>query len=65
MGKWREQIEGDDVLIKVTAMRFIGIFKEVTLIDEFDVELLFKLVEKIIVLDEGLLKLSLVGWYRD
>lgn len=60
MAKWKEQIESDDVLKKVTAKRLIGIFKEVTLIDEFDVDLFFKLMEKIIVLDEGLLVVSLL-----
>ncbi len=37
---------------------FIGIFKEAGPIDEFDVDLFFKLVEKIMVFDEGFLILS-------
>ena len=28
MVKWKEQLESEDVLIRVTAKRFIGIFKE-------------------------------------
>jgi len=58
--KWKEQLESEDVLIRVTAKRFIGVFNEATFIDEFDTELFFKFVEKIIVLDEGLLIVSLL-----
>lgn len=58
--RWIKQLESEDILIKVTAKRFIEIFKKATLIDEFDVDLFLKLVEKIIVIDEGLLKLSLL-----
>lgn len=60
MEKWKELFESEDVLIKVTAKRFIGIFKKATLIDKFDVDLFFKIVEKIKVLGEGLLIVSLL-----
>ncbi|MDW5299588.1 MAG: recombinase [Sedimentibacter sp.] len=58
--KWKEELESDDVLIKVTAKRFIGIFKDATIIEEFDVVLFFKVVEKIIALNEGFLIVSLL-----
>ncbi|MDD2494640.1 MAG: recombinase family protein [Tissierellia bacterium] len=58
--KWEEQLKSDDVLIKVTAKRFIGIFEEAKNIEEFDVDLFFRLVEKITVLDQGLLIVSLL-----
>lgn len=60
MAKWEEQLESDDVLIRVTAKRFIGIFKEAAMIDEFDTKLFFKLVEKTVVSDEVLLIVSLL-----
>ncbi len=50
----------DDVLIKVTAKRFIGMFKEALKIKEFDMELFFRVVEKVIVFEEKLLKVSLL-----
>lgn len=60
MAKWKEQIESNDLLKKVTAKRFIEIFKDDTLIDEFNVDLFFKIVEKIKVLGEELLIVSLL-----
>lgn len=56
--RWKEQLESDDVLIRVTAKRFIEIFKEATLIDDFDVDLFLKLVEKITVFEKELLIVS-------
>ena len=49
MIKWEDQIESEDVLKKVIAKRFIGVFKTAKPIKEFDCELYFKLVEKITV----------------
>jgi len=60
MVKWKEQIKVEDILMKVIAKRFVEIFKKAAIIDEFDTELFFKLVEKIIVSDGGLLKVSLL-----
>jgi site-specific DNA recombinase len=58
--KWKEQLKSDDVLIRVTAKRFIDIFKDSEINNEFHEYLYFKLVEKITVLDEGLLKVNLL-----
>ena len=43
-----------------TAKRFIRIFSKAELIDQFDVDLYFKLVEKISVYDSGVLVVSLL-----
>lgn len=59
MAKWEEQCNGDDILKRVLAKRFIDIFKTSKPIDRFDVDLYFKLVEKITVLD-GKLVVSLL-----
>jgi site-specific DNA recombinase len=50
----------DDILKKVTAKRFIKIFTKEEPIDQFEVDLYFKLVEKITVYDEGILIVSLL-----
>lgn len=55
IGNWEEQIESDDVLKKVIAKRFIGLFKIAMPIKEFDCERYFKLVEKITVFDGKLI----------
>lgn len=58
--KWKGQLENEDVLIRVTAKRFIDIFKDAAIIEEFDVGLFFKLVEKITAIEEKLLIVSLL-----
>lgn len=53
MGKWKGQVEGQDILDKVIAKCFIATFQTAKPIDQFDVDLYFKLVEKITVYDAG------------
>lgn len=54
MEKWQQVLEsGEDILKRVTAKRFIQIFSKAELIDRFEVDLYFKLVEKIVVYDAG------------
>ena len=54
------QVEEQLKVIRVTAKRYIDIFEETIKIIEFDVDLFFKLVDKIVVLDEELLRVSLL-----
>lgn len=61
MAKWKEQLESEDELVKVTAKRFIGIFKNAEAIDKLDLNLFFMIIEKITVYDEGLLIVSLLN----
>lgn len=51
MDKWKEQTEEEDILKKVTAKRFMDIFRKAESIKEFDVDWYFKVVEKITVHD--------------
>lgn len=60
MAKWKEQLESENVLIKVTAKRFIGIFIDAQALEKFDVELYFKIVEKITVYNNEMLIVSLL-----
>lgn len=59
IGKWEEQINGQDILERVIAKRFIATFKTAKPIDRFDVDIYFKLIEKITVYD-GKLVVSLL-----
>lgn len=58
--EWRSLQSSEDILRRVTAKRFIRIFSKAELIDQFDVDLYFKLVEKISVYDSGVLVVSLL-----
>jgi len=60
MDKWRSLQESDDILKAVTAKRFIQIFSKAVPINFFDVNLYFKLLEKITVYDAGILIVSLL-----
>jgi len=61
MSKWKGQIEGDDILRKVNAKRFIATFQDAKSIDQFDTNLYFKLVEKITVQENKLIVSLLDG----
>jgi hypothetical protein len=56
-GAFYEQVErtdnSEDIFKRVTAKRFIDIFKNTKPVEQFDIELYFKLVEKIVVYGEG------------
>jgi hypothetical protein len=58
MEKWKKMQGGDDILKAVTAKRFIQMFSKGEPIERFDVDLYFKLVEKIVVYDGGTLVVS-------
>lgn len=60
MSKWKEQINSEDILKRVTAKRFIDIFKDAQPLQQFDTELYFKLVEKIMVYENSRLIVSLL-----
>lgn len=59
--KWQRVSErGEDILGKVTAERLMQIFAKAVPIEQFDVDLYFKLVEKIVVYDAGIMVVSLL-----
>ncbi len=60
ISKWKEQIGSEDILKRVTARRFITIFKNAEPLEQFDIELYFKLVEKITVYEDSRLIVSLL-----
>jgi site-specific DNA recombinase len=60
IAKWEEQTAGEDILVKVTSKIFIGIFKDAKIIEKFDVDLYFKIVEKITVCDDDKVMVSIL-----
>ncbi len=60
MSKWNEQINSEDILKRVTAKRFIDIYKDAQPLEQFDTELYFRLVEKIVVYEDSRLIVSLL-----
>ncbi|MCX7781161.1 MAG: recombinase family protein [Negativicutes bacterium] len=60
IGKWREQLGSDNALRRYKAKQFSKIIKKTGQINEFDIDLYFALVEKVVVRDEGRLTVSLL-----
>ena len=60
MEKWRERLGRDNVLARYKARQFIEIMAEAEAISEFDCELYFALVEKMIGFDSGRMVVSLL-----
>lgn len=54
MKKWEKQTQSEDVLKRITAKLFIEVFEKAKPIDDFDVYLYFKLLEKITVYNDKL-----------
>ena len=47
MDKWESQIGSEDILRRVIVKRYINVFRTAHQINKFDVDVYFKLVEKI------------------
>ena len=60
IAKWQERLGSDNALVRYKAKQFIGIIADAEVIDEFDAELYFALVEKMTVFDGGGLVVSLL-----
>lgn len=58
MKKWQQQILGEDILERVVAARFIEIFKNTKIIEQFDEDLYLRLVEKITIEKDDILVIS-------
>ena len=60
IGKWRERLESENSLVRYKAKQFIGIIADAEVINEFDADLYFALVEKMTVYDGSRLMVSLL-----
>ena len=60
IGKWQERLGSDNALVRFKTKQFIGIMADAEVIDEFDIDLYFALVEKMTVHEGGRLVVSLL-----
>lgn len=60
MLKWKDKLTSDNILERVTVKRFIDVFKEAIPLAEFNVDIHFKLVEKLVIFEKGLIKVCLL-----
>ena len=60
IGKWRERVGSENVLVRYKTKQFIGIIAEAKIINEFDENLYFALVEKMTVFDGGRMVVNLL-----
>lgn len=51
MEKWKERLQSDNVLVRYKARQFIKMLEKAKLIEEFDIDLFFRIVEKMTVFD--------------
>lgn len=49
--KWKEELNNENVLIRYRAKQFINILADAEKVEEFDVDMYFKLVEKMTMFD--------------
>ena len=59
--KWQDRLVDDNLLKRYKARQFIGIITEAEAITEFNIDLYFALVEKMMVYDGGRLLVCLMG----
>ena len=57
--KWKERLGSDNALGRYKAKQFIGIMADAEVIEEYNAELYFAMVEKMIVCDGGRVIVSL------
>ena len=60
MKKWRERLVSENALVRYKAKQFIGIIAGAERVAEFDIDLYFAMVEKMMVYDGGRLIVSLL-----
>ncbi len=63
INKWRQQ-GGDDLLQKYKIEQFTELFREAILLSKFDIDLYFKLIEKMTVVNGEKNNCDFVGWHR-
>jgi len=49
--KWKEMLQSENVLLKYKSKQFIGILVNAGRVEEFDIDIYFKIIEKTIVFE--------------
>ncbi|APM40878.1 hypothetical protein BS101_20285 [Clostridium kluyveri] len=60
MGKWRKGLQSENVLLKYKMNQFIKILEKVEPIEEFNMDLFFRIVEKMTVFEREKIIVSLL-----
>jgi site-specific DNA recombinase len=60
LDKWQDRLESDNVLVRYKAKQFMGILAKADVLDTFDIDLYFALVEKVMIYDSSRLIVSLL-----
>ncbi|MBC8060159.1 MAG: recombinase family protein [Clostridiaceae bacterium] len=61
LNKWKEGLQSENVLVRYKAREFIEIIKGAEVIDEFDVDLFFRIIEKMIAFEGNKIIVSLIN----
>ncbi|WP_317817678.1 hypothetical protein [Clostridium tetani] len=60
MEKWKEHLKSENILVRYKTKQFVGILKNVKPIKKFDVDLFFRIIEKMTVFDGEKIIVSLL-----
>lgn len=60
MEKWKEGLKSDNLLKRYKARQFIEILKDAKIVEEFDVDMYFRIIEKMTVFDGKKIIVSLL-----
>jgi len=58
--KWKDGLKSENILVKYKAKQFIEILENAEPINEFDIDIYFKIIEKMIVLEENKIIVTLL-----
>ena len=62
LNKWKEGLKSENVLVRYKVQQFIEILKEAEEIKEFDIDIYFKMIEKMIVFESNKVIVGLLDW---
>jgi site-specific DNA recombinase len=51
MEKWKDGLQSENILVRYKTKQFIEIIKEAEVLKEFDIDIYYKIIEKIIVFE--------------
>ena len=60
MEKWKEELKSENVLVRYKEKQFIKIIENAELIEKFDMDLFFKIIEKLTVLESKMIIVTLL-----
>lgn len=61
MGKWKQHLKSDNLLQRYKAKQFIEIISNAELIETFNIDLFFRIIEKMTVFEGWKIIITLIG----